>query len=162
MNKHKLNKAALFSMLLIPLLLLLPSAYASPQMSGSGTFTATVTSETVVHLPSGNTVYTLSGPDVFTGIISGTATFAITLLVHPSGADSGRGTVTCPCSVNGQTGTINIRFTSKGTFGGSGSGHFTDTGSGGLADFHAVGNFQFVTTSTGFSGPYQLEYHFDG
>jgi len=161
LNKPRFNKA-LTSLLLIPLLLLLPAAYASPPVSGSGTFTATVTSATVVHTDDdGNTLYKFSGPDVFTGTISGTGAFTVYLLVRPSGADTGRGTVTCPCSIGGQAGVISSQFTSMGTFGGPGIGHFVDTGSGGLDGLHAVGTFQFVTTSTGFAGPYQIEYHFD-
>jgi hypothetical protein len=140
----------------------IPWVYASPPQNGSGTFIATVTSASVVHNNDGTTLYLFSGPDVFAGTISGTGTFTVFLLVHPDGSDTGRGTVTCPCLFNGQAGTVNSIFTSSGTFGGSGVGHFEDTGSGGLAGLHAVGDFQFVTTSTGFAGPYQLEYHFDG
>jgi len=158
----KFNKAALLSLPVMSLLLLVPAAYASPPATGSGTFNATVTSETVVHSDNGNTLYRFTGQDDFTGTQTGTGPFTLTLLVHSSGADTGSGTVTCSCIVGGQTGTIDIQFTSSGTFGGTGDGHFEATGSGGLAGYHAVGDFQFVTTATGFTGPYQLEYHSTG
>jgi hypothetical protein len=162
LNTSKFNKAALLSLPIMSLLLLVPGAYASPPVTGSGTFNATVATETVVHSDNGNTLYQFTGQDDFTGTETGTGPFTLSLLVHSSGADTGSGTITCSCTVGGQTGTINIQFTSSGTFGGSGDGHFEDTGSGGLAGYHGVGVFQFVTTATGFTGPYQIQYHFDG
>ena len=162
MNKQRFNKAALLSLPLIPLLLLVPGAFASPPVAGSGTFTATTSSLTIVHSNDGNTLYFATGSIVFTGTLVGTGTFTLRLLVHPSGASEATGSNSCLCSVNGQKGTIDSQFASSGTFGGSGAGQIEEDGSGGLAGFHAVGDFQFITTATGFTGPYQIQYHFEG
>jgi hypothetical protein len=160
LNKGKLTK---LSLLLVPLFLIIPAASASTTTtgSGSGTFTATVAVQTTVFTHGGVTLYYLAGPDVLTGIETGTATFTLDLLVFPSGHDVGAGSFTCtPCTFNGQTGTFTVRFTSEGTYGGSGTGQGILTGSGSLTGLTGHATFSFSTTSTGFTGPYAVSYQF--
>jgi hypothetical protein len=161
LNKSKFNKVIPLSLLIVPLLLVLPAASAAtpPQVKGYGTFTATVTSATTLSSFGGYTLYRFSGPDVLTGTETGTGWFALSLFVFPSGHDVGSGTVTCTsCTVSGVTGNFIIKFASEGTYGGSGHGTGQASGSGGLKGFHGVVTYSFVTTETGFTGPYQLEY----
>lgn len=162
MNKNGINKAGPLSLLLVCLLVLVaPAAYASTSTTGSGTFTATIASSTTVFSQGGFTLYFFTGSDVFTGTIAGTGSFTLHLLAFPSGAAFGAGSVTCSCTVGGKAGTVNILFTSKGTFGGPGSGQGVVIGSGGLAGLHGHSTFQYVTTATGFTGPYQVQFEFD-
>lgn len=161
LNKSKLAKAIPFSMLLAAALVLLPAASASTAipMKGSGTFNATVYTDTTLYSFGGYTIYSFTGQDVFSGTEVGTGSFVLTLLVFPSGGDVGAGTVTCPsCTVDGVAGTFSLHFTSEGTFGGSGVGQGELSGSGGLTGFHGLATFQDVTTETGFTGPYQVTY----
>ena len=159
MKLVKFSKASL-SLLLVPLLLVVPAAYASEGQDGakdSGTFVTTILTATTPFSSGGYTLYFFTGTSVFTGAITGNAVDTFYLLVAPSGTDVALGTVTCgACSFDGQTGTLYTVFTAQGTFGGSGTGTAPWVGSGGLAGFHALGTFQFVTTATGFQGPYQL------
>src|SRR5579859_3427575 len=123
LNKSNLTRAASLSLLLVPLLILIPAASASTSAKGSGTFTATITSETIVYSNGGTTLYSFSGPDVLTGIETGTAQATFSMLVLPSGHDIGAGNFVCTsCTFNGQTGTFTVQFTFQGTFGGSGTG----------------------------------------
>jgi hypothetical protein len=155
------STAALYSLLLLlPLLLLIPAAGASTRMTGSGTFNATATTFTTVASYGGYTLYYAAGPDVFTGILTGTGSFTLYLLVSPSGAAVGMGTLTCPCVVDGQAGTFYSEYTNHGTFGGSGVGQNPFTVSGGQIELHGTGTFQYVSTATGFTGPYQWVFQF--
>jgi hypothetical protein len=160
MKLVKFSNAAPLSLLLVPLLLVVPAAYASEGQEGSrdsGTFTTTIVTATTPFSSGGYTLYYFTATAVFSGAISGNAVASLYLLVAPSGTDVALGTLTCgSCSLNGQTGTLSTVFTAQGTFGGSGTGTAPWVGSGGLAGFHALGTFQFVTTATGFTGPYQL------
>jgi len=128
-------------------------------MRGNGTFTATIYTETTLSSVGGNTLYYFTGVDALTGTEIGTATVTFLLMVFPSGHDDASGTITCAsCTIDGVAGAFVIQFESQGTFGGSSVGIAEASGSGGLATFHGVATFSSVTTSTGFAGPYQLEY----
>src|SRR6266480_3395730 len=162
LSRIMFDKAAPLSLLLIPLILLVPAtAFASDLTTGSGNFVATITSATTVFSSGGYTLYHYSGPDVLTGTETGTGTFTIYLLVFPSGASAGVGSVTCPCTVGGRTGTLSIHFTTQGTSTGTGTGQGSVTGSGGLEGLHGDLTFQYIATGTGFSGPYQVQYEFN-
>ena len=162
LSSIKLNKAAPLSLLLILVLLVVPTTvFASELTTGSGNFAATITSATTVFSSGGYTLYHDSGPDVLTGTEAGTGTFTIYLLVFPSGASVGAGSVTCPCAVAGRTGTLRIEFTTQGTPTGTGTGQGTVTGSGGLEGLHGHVTFQYVATGEEFSGPYQVQYEFN-
>jgi len=155
------NKAASLALLLLPLLLLVPAtAFASETITGSGSFIATITTFKTISSHDGYTLYYFAGPDVFSGTLTGAATFTFYQLVLPSGASFGAGTVTCPCTVAGKTGTIDIRFTTQSPGGGAGPGRADQTGSGGLADFQGHAMFTYVVTAAGFTGPYQVHYTF--
>jgi len=155
------HKAASLALLLLPLLLLVPvGAFASETTTGSGNFVATITTFKTIFSHDGYTLYYFAGPDVFSGTLTGAATFTFYQLVLPSGASFGAGTVTCPCTVAGKTGTIDIRFTTQSPGGGAGTGQAEETGSGGLAGFQGHATFSYVVTSTGFNGPYQVHYTF--
>jgi hypothetical protein len=175
LNKSKFTTAISLSLLLVPLLVLLPAASASTPSKflpagsastptptkGGGAFNATIFTTTTVASFGGYTLYYFTGIDVLTGTETGTTTFTYNLLVYPSGHDVGSGALTCAsCTVNGKTGVLNIPLISQGTFGGSGVGQFEATGSGGLAGYRAVGTFQLVTTAWGFEGTYALVYEF--
>jgi hypothetical protein len=164
LNVKKLSWSALLSLFVVPLLLLSPagaSAATQVERTGHGSFVSTVSSSTIVFSGGGLTLYYITGTDVFTGHVSGTATFALNLLVLSSGADVGQGTITCTCTEGVRSGTIAVDMVTTGTYGGAGSGLGTQIGSGGLSGLTGQLTFLYVTTSTGFSGRYQVQYEFD-
>ena len=163
MNVNKLSWSAVLSLFVVPLLLLSPAgASASTQVerTGHGNFAATVSSSTIVFSGGGVTLYYITGTDVFTGRVSGTATFTLNLLVLASGADVGQGSIVCTCSEGVHSGTIAIDMVSTGTYGGAGSAQGSQTGSGGLAGLQGQLTFLYVTTSTGFTARYQVQYEY--
>src|SRR5438093_12281342 len=106
-----------FSLLLAPLLLLAPAAYASPVTPAAGTFTTTVTSLVPILSADGSSAFDLAGTIVVTGTFSGSRPIAFAVLVRASGQDNFLGQFTCSCTVAGHSGSIGIGFTATDVFG---------------------------------------------
>jgi hypothetical protein len=161
LNKSKFRIALPLSLLILPLLLLVPAASAQTTMKGYGTFTATITSATVISTYKGYTTYTFNGSDVFQGVGTGTAAFQLVLVVAPNGHDMFTGNFVCSaCTYAGVAGTFSESFVGHGIFGGNGEGQGMITGSGGLTGLTAVDKFQSTSTATGFTGAYEDVYSF--
>ncbi|MDA4115027.1 MAG: hypothetical protein OK442_00560 [Thaumarchaeota archaeon] len=160
---NKLSLPALLSLFLVPLLLLSPaggSASTQVERTGHGNIVATVSSSTIVFSGGGLTLYYITGTDVFTGHVTGNATFTLNLLVLTSGADVGQGSITCTCTEGVHSGTIAIDMVSAGTYGGAGSAQASQTGSGGLAGLQGQLTFLYNTTPTGFTARYLVQYEY--
>ncbi len=152
----------MISILLTPVLFLLPLAHATPAAS-SGTFTTTVASVTPVLAADGNTVLSLTGTIVVTGTFAGEGPIAFNLLVRASGQDNFKGSFNCACVVAGQSGNVVIGFTATGVFGvdNSLSGEYVILSTtGGLSSLVGQGPFSGVQTPTGFFGNYAGQNNF--
>jgi hypothetical protein len=161
LNKSKFRISLPLSLLVVPLLLLVPAASATSSTKGYGTFIATITSATVISTYNGYTTYTFNGSDAFQGLATGTAVFQLALVVAPNGHDMFTGNFVCSaCTYAGVAGTFSEQFVGHGIFGGNGAGQGILTGSGGLAGLTSVDKFQSTSTATGFTGAYEGVYSF--
>jgi hypothetical protein len=150
--------AALTAAALATALLAQPTAATTPT-SGSGDFTITFVPTDTRTTGGGNTIaeYTVTG--TISGTITGTFTGTERIVMHPDTTANANGVITCVCTVEGKTGTVEFVF--NGTSAGTGLpivGQFTSqNGTLGLSSLHAQGTFSALGTA----GTYTVDYHFE-
>jgi hypothetical protein len=141
LNKSKFSKALPLSLLIVPLLLLVPAASATSSTKGFATFVTTFTSEIPVSAHNGYSTWYFAYSVEWQGLVTGTGTGQFTLIEFPNGHDVFSGSDVCTaCTVGGATGGMTDQYTGQGTFGASdgaiaATGQSAATGSGGLAGF---------------------------
>ena len=149
--------AALTAAALTTALLAQPAAATTPT-SGSGAFTVTF-APTETRTADGNTITEFAITGTLTGTLTGTFTGTERIVVHPDTTANASGVITCVCTVEGMTGTVEFVF--NGTSAGTGLpivGQFTSqNGTLGLSSLHAQGTFSALGTA----GTYTVDYHFE-
>ena len=118
------------SVALLMCLAIAPVAYASSTtVPATGTFTLTITSETVTHVADGNVIISFTFSEILTGTVSGTRSGTGTLITHADGtfnteetgpftgtvAGSAPGTMTFEAAVSGTFASFKGTVWSEGT-----------------------------------------------
>ena len=132
-----------------------PATTPSPS---SGTFANAATPPSGSWSADGNMFLTYTRSGVNTGTFTGPYVQEIEVIVHPDGHTNFRGTNTCVCTVEGQTGTLVVRFQGTGIAGAQFSGSYVViSGTDGLENLRGHGTFE----GAGLTGTYAGQHHFD-
>ena len=133
-------------LLLTPLLLLIPLllvtvVYASPPTAASGDFTLNPATRvgTDIHQADGNTIITFTRTgSTLTGTFSGSFDTKARVVIHPNGNRTTQGVLECDCTVEGKSGTLVFRATSRGNATSSQGRLLILSGTGELENLHGV------------------------
>jgi hypothetical protein len=130
----------------------------STPSASSGTFANGPTPPSESRSADGNLFLTYTRPGVNTGTYTGPYVQELEVVIHPNGRTNFRGTTTCVCTVEGQTGTLVIRFQGTGMAGAQFSGSYVVVGgTDGLENLRGQGIF----AGAGLTGTYSGRHHFD-
>jgi hypothetical protein len=158
--------AAVARVLLLPGIvtssLLFTSAYASPPISGSGTYTITSFIITSTTYAGGNTISTATATVIDTGIMTGTFSATFRDVVHADGTSNEDGQGTFTGTVDGSASGTALCISPASTAApNTVSGIFVcGHGTGGLAGLHAVLTIP-VQPSSASIFTYTVQFHFD-
>ena len=133
------------------------SAAATKPSATSGTFANAPDPPSASRSADGNLFLTYTRPGVLTGTFTGAYVQEVEVVIHPDGHTNFRGTETCVCSVEGQPGTLVIRFQGTGLAGAQFSGQYVIvSGTDGLESLRGHATFE----GAGLSGTYSGQHHF--
>ena len=89
-------------------------AEAPVVMQASGTFTQTAITSLVPSSAGPNTILDQTSMGVLSGTLSGDWTDELRLTMHPNGTFNAQFTITCTCTVGGESGTLTLRAQDRG------------------------------------------------
>jgi hypothetical protein len=87
---------------------------ASPHMAASGTFTQTEVTSLEVRFAGPNTILEQTTAGSVSGTLTGSFEDRFTVIIHPNGKFTARGTLTCECTVEGREGVLELVATDIG------------------------------------------------
>lgn len=90
------------------------TANATPQLAASGTFTQTGITSLVPSTAGPNTILEQTSVGVLSGTLSGPWEDQIRVVIHPNGRFNASFRITCTCTVDGKSGTLEIRAQDSG------------------------------------------------
>jgi hypothetical protein len=131
---------------------------ASPPMPSAGTFSLLTATTTSMRTADGNVFLTIQRTAALTGTYMGTTADEVRLVIHKDGSANITGAGVCVCTVDGRSGTLEYRFSGKGTFPAILEGNYViGHGTGGLEGLHAQGPFSGSFLAVTYGG----QHHFD-
>lgn len=90
------------------------TANAASHLAASGTFTQTGITSLVPSTAGPNTIIEQTSVGVLSGTLSGTWEDQIRVVIHPNGGFNASFRITCACTVDGKSGTLEIRAQDRG------------------------------------------------
>jgi hypothetical protein len=134
------------------------AASATRPSPSSGTFANAPDPPSASRSAGGNTFLTFTRSGVLTGTYTRVYVQENEVIIHPDGHTNFRGTNTCVCTVEGQSGTVVFRFQGTGMAGAQFGGSFVIvSGTDGLQNLRGHGTFE----GAGLSGTYSGQHHFE-
>jgi len=138
MNFRRWLRMATLSIVSVLWVAVAPTVYADERGAASGTFTISF-SPISGRTADGNTFIDYTFSEHMVGAFDGTRVGAGSLVIHPDGSLNTENSGIFTGSIAGASGTAVMRYRGSGTFA-SAAGSFTvGSGTGGLAEVHAVG-----------------------
>jgi hypothetical protein len=127
----------------------LAAAQASAFTAASGTYAQTAVTSLDVRVAGRNTILERSSTGWISGTLNGTFEDEIRVVIHPNGKFDAQFTITCDCTVEGESGILEITATDTGQLTSPESGTFAGRavitgGTNGLADLR--GNLEIMGT----------------
>ena len=140
------------------------TAHASPPAAASGIFSVTAVTSFIPTQVGANTFIHQTTDGIVAGTLAGSFSDENDLVLHPNGRIGGSGTLTCACTVDGRSGTIEFVMVSQGDFASQAfEGRAVITGGTGELDtLHGVLELQASVDPNGFATiTYTGQIHFD-
>ena len=89
-------------------------AQAAPHINANGTFTQTGITSLQPRSAGPNTILDQTSVGTVSGTLSGTYSDELRVVIHPEGNFNAHFTITCDCTVNGKTGTLELVASDNG------------------------------------------------